>query len=67
MEVRIPERLTKECRGSPEATAWLERLPEAVTGLADRWRIAVGLPFDEQEGTCSWVARRSLKTAPDRS
>ncbi len=61
MEVRIPEGLTKECRGSPEATAWLERLPEAVTELANRWRIAVGLPFAEQEGTCSWVAPAELE------
>ncbi len=42
-------------------TAWLERLPEVVAKLADRWRITVGPPFAGQESTCSWVAPAELE------
>jgi streptomycin 6-kinase len=35
--------------------AWLTRLPDAVTELADRWQLSIGRPFDG-EGDDSWVA-----------
>ncbi len=59
--MRIPDSLLRECRKAPEATAWLKRLPEAVADLSNRWRIVVGLPFDEESGSCSWVAPAELE------
>lgn len=35
---------------------WRERLPESVNGLARRWQLTVGVPFDREEGSCAWVA-----------
>ena len=58
--MRIPDGLRNTCRGSREATAWLERLPAAVAELADRWRIDVGRPLDHDGGTSSWVAPAEL-------
>lgn len=35
--------------------AWLEALPRTVAGLADRWSLAVGRPF-QPGGSASWAA-----------
>ncbi|MGW8377608.1 aminoglycoside phosphotransferase family protein [Streptomyces sp. ODS28] len=34
--------------------AWLERLPELITELRERWQMRLGAPY--QGGSCSWVA-----------
>lgn len=59
--MRIPEALSKACRGSPEAAAWLEGLSTAVSELSRRWEIRVGRPVDQQGGSCSWVAPAELE------
>ncbi|MHA6620417.1 aminoglycoside phosphotransferase family protein [Pseudonocardia sp. DLS-67] len=41
--------------GSPEREEWLGRLPEIVGGLAERWSLDVGAPF-QPGGQVSWVA-----------
>ncbi|HYH29342.1 MAG TPA: aminoglycoside phosphotransferase family protein [Pseudonocardia sp.] len=41
--------------GDPERTEWLGRLPGIVEGLAGRWSLAVGAPF-QPGGQVSWVA-----------
>jgi len=40
---------------SPERKEWLGRLPEIVGGLAERWALEVGAPF-QPGGRASWVA-----------
>jgi len=52
----VAERLAEACRGSPERRAWLERLPEAVRELQNRWSLSLGVPFEGDEISCSWVA-----------
>ncbi|MGH3286872.1 MAG: aminoglycoside phosphotransferase family protein [Streptosporangiaceae bacterium] len=39
----------------PARRAWLEALPRTVAGLADRWSLRVGQPF-QPGGNASWVA-----------
>ncbi len=56
MTLRIPERLAATCSGSPERRAWLERLPNVIGELQDRWLLSLGAPFDGNEVSCSWVA-----------
>jgi streptomycin 6-kinase len=40
---------------SPKRAEWLTRLPEIVGGLAERWSLDVGAPF-QPGGQVSWVA-----------
>jgi streptomycin 6-kinase len=56
MALIIPERLAAHCRNVPERAAWLARLPEVLRDLKQRWSLTLGLPFDCQELSCSWVA-----------
>jgi streptomycin 6-kinase len=57
MTLIIPERLAATCRRTPESSAWLDRLPDLVSRLQDRWSLtAVGVPFDGEEVSCAWVA-----------
>jgi len=55
--VFIPARLAAACRQTAERTAWLERLPDAIRELQDRWRLALEPPFDTGDVSCAWVAR----------
>ena len=52
----VPERLAAVCCGTPERRAWLERLPDAIDELQDRWSLSLGTPFDGSDVSCSWVA-----------
>ncbi len=52
----IPERLAATCRGVPERSAWLERLPHVVRELQARWTLSLGATFDGSEVSCAWVA-----------
>ena len=52
--IAIPESL-RWWRATTEGAAWLDRLPAAVTELADRWALAIGEPFDG--GNVSLVLR----------
>src|SRR5208282_6288856 len=53
--LRIPDNLAANCRKSPELTAWLERLPDALNDLARRWSLSLGSPFIGDDVTCSYV------------
>ena len=52
----IPTRLAVSCRRSPERTTWLDRLPEVLRILERRWSLTLGVPFDDDEVSCAWVA-----------
>lgn len=52
----IPARLAAACRGTPERRAWLDRLPDALLELRDRWSLSLGAPFDHDDVSCAWVA-----------
>jgi len=54
--VYIPERLAAACRGSAERRTWLDRLPDAIGELRDRWRLSLEQPFDGPDVSCAWVA-----------
>ncbi len=51
----IPERISKNCATTREGLAWLAKLPDSITELAQRWQLTLGLPYEE-EASCSWVA-----------
>ena len=50
----IKPRLRHHCRISPERTAWLKRLPDAVAEAAARWQLTRLEPLEG--GEASWVA-----------
>lgn len=52
----VPERLAATCNGVPERAAWLERLPQHIHELQDRWTLSLGAPFDGSGVSCAWVA-----------
>jgi streptomycin 6-kinase len=52
----VPARLASACRKTPERTAWLNRLPDAVRKLEHRWSLTVGAPSDGEDLSCAWVA-----------
>ena len=54
-DIRIPERISNNCRQTVGGTAWLEQLPRAITDLKRRWSLTLDPPFEE-EASCSWVA-----------
>jgi streptomycin 6-kinase len=49
----IPDRLVAACRATAERTMWLDRLPQAIRDVQDRWSLSLGSPFD---AGCAWVA-----------
>jgi len=56
MSVPIPQRLVATCQHNPTSQAWLERLPNTITTLAQRWELSLDAPFEGENVTCSWVA-----------
>jgi streptomycin 6-kinase len=56
MSFPVPIRLEVSCRNDTELASWLERLPEAVCELEQRWCLHVELPFDGEGVSCAWVA-----------
>jgi streptomycin 6-kinase len=53
MPVALAEAVAVE--RSHARSAWFEALPDLVAGLAERWSLTVGTPF-QPGGTASWVA-----------
>src|SRR5260370_37860909 len=51
----VPEYLAGTAAREPALCEWLASLPQVVAGLADRWSVSVGQPF-EPGGQCSWTA-----------
>jgi streptomycin 6-kinase len=58
---RVPRYLAETARREHKVAAWIPELPALVAGLADRWSLRVGEPF-QPGGQCSWTAP---VTAPD--
>ena len=52
----VSERLADACSRTPERRAWLERLPDALRELQERWSLRLEAPFNGDEGSCAWVA-----------
>jgi streptomycin 6-kinase len=53
MPRRLVESLTQD--GQEVRRAWAAGLPELVAGVAERWQLTLGSPF-QPGGVCSWVA-----------
>src|SRR5579875_1645478 len=51
----LPEYLAQTAAREPAMQEWLAGLPQVIAGLADRWSVSVGEPF-EPSGQCSWTA-----------
>jgi streptomycin 6-kinase len=51
----VPEHLEQTAARDPAVRAWLATLPPVVAGLASRWALSVGKPF-EPGGHYSWTA-----------
>lgn len=56
MSLMIPERLAIMCRKTPERQAWLEQLLIVIEQLKVTWSLVLGAPYDNNEGSCAWVA-----------
>ena len=57
----VPLYLTQTAAREPAVREWIGCLPQIVAGLADRWSLSVGEPF-QPGGQCSWTAPA---TGPD--
>ncbi len=54
--MRIPRHLREAAReDAPDLRGWVADLPGIVSGLAQRWALQLGEPY-EPGGQCSWVA-----------
>jgi streptomycin 6-kinase len=51
----VPEYLDQTAAREPAVREWLGCLPQIVAGLAGRWSLSVGEPF-QPGGQCSWTA-----------
>jgi streptomycin 6-kinase len=51
----VPQYLQQTADREPAVREWLARLPQIVVGLAGRWSLSVGEPF-QPGGQCSWTA-----------
>ncbi|MEX2401207.1 MAG: aminoglycoside phosphotransferase family protein [Rhodothermales bacterium] len=56
MTFAIPERLVSACSNEARQQQWLERLPETIRDVQERWSISIGSPFDGPDVSCAWVA-----------
>jgi streptomycin 6-kinase len=55
MKVRIPNSLAAHCLRAPALAAWLDRLPEVLYELEQRWALTPDTPLDGEEASCSYV------------
>lgn len=53
--MRIPSSLAANCRRAPDLAAWLDRLPELLHRLEQRWALTPDTPLDGEEPGCSYV------------
>jgi streptomycin 6-kinase len=56
MSKEIPAKLVANC-GTPDRAAWLDRLPETLRSLEQRWSITLDSPFESE---AAWVAPVTL-------
>jgi Aminoglycoside/hydroxyurea antibiotic resistance kinase len=52
----IPDRLSANCRNSPERASWLAKLPVKLEDLKQRWALSLDEPFGTADVSCGWVA-----------
>jgi streptomycin 6-kinase len=63
--VRISSSLAANCLNTPELTAWLDRLPDVIRRLEQRWALTPDTPLDGEEPSCSYVtAARAANVMP---
>ena len=53
--MRISSSLAANCLTTPELTAWLDRLPDVIQRLEQRWALTPDTPLDGEEPSCSYV------------
>jgi streptomycin 6-kinase len=53
--MEIPSSLSASCSGAPERAGWLERLPEVLRRLEQRWALTPDTQLDGEEPSCSYV------------
>jgi streptomycin 6-kinase len=56
MALNVSARLEANCREMPEHASWLDRLPDTIRNLQQRWSLTLGAPFDTDDVSCAWVA-----------
>jgi len=56
MALTIPLELAASCQKTPERSAWLDRLPNLVREIHNRWALTPDGVLDGDEPTCSFVA-----------
>src|SRR5437763_15809129 len=54
--LKFPRLLVQTCATSPERVAWLERLPDVIDELRNRWHLSLDDPYDHDDAMCAWVA-----------
>jgi streptomycin 6-kinase len=59
--VKIPKKLVALCQDNAERLRWLNRLPEVLDSLQQRWSLKLEDPFDSDEVSCAWVATAALE------
>ena len=52
----LPQRLIATCHHKPEWEVWLAQLPAVLHALERRWELTLGMPFEGENVSCSWVA-----------
>jgi streptomycin 6-kinase len=56
MSLVIPTLLAKNCAKVPERRVWLGTLPSTIKTLQLRWSLSLGVPYEHEYVSCSWVA-----------
>ncbi len=56
MAVRIPTRLAEACQENADGLKWLNRLPDVLVELQQRWSLTLEDPFENAGNSCAWVA-----------
>lgn len=59
--VIVPKKIAAICQKKAERLDWLNRLPDILCDLQQRWSLKLGDPFDGNEGSCAWVAPVTLE------
>jgi streptomycin 6-kinase len=54
--MRVSERLIAACRNVPERREWLQKLPDTIRDVQNRWSLSLSEPLDSDDASCSWVA-----------
>jgi streptomycin 6-kinase len=55
MELAIPPKIVAACATATTRGLWLQRLPEIVRDLAQRWSLRLAQPYDGDEVSCALV------------